>query len=471
MASRSAGVAALERVEAILANRAIYELAELIPPADLSNGGRRRHYPEFMWLVFEALLSVYGSARRVEAELSHPLVWELLRRNVRQRFRRDRSKWLPDAPMRRHHYLYARNRYLTDSAVFAVLAGTHREIAARQACELGLLDPDGLGSWTHPDLSRMLHADGKVITPLYTAKPGETRLNPTTGELRSLRHEPDAGLHVEGDGETAWGVKFVLVAARSADVHGRIILDAEWVPRPGGEAHTAIGCFTRLAPLIPGAQGVIYDTALRGVHHQTLLRDLGLIPVNRVSAARADDNRPRRGAGRRVPKSAHLEDKTVGTGGRKQTVALYARDGAVGIGHLTESGELNFEELRRVRTHRNPDKNGKYRWYNDYRLPDSLGGETLTVRLHGTDADRARRLNRPENVRPIPPTDPDFARLYPRRNDAESINRNLVDTLWLGRAHSLGHARQHLNLLGYALMVNGLALHRYQHRAPDQIAA
>jgi hypothetical protein len=95
----------------------------------------------------------------------------------------------------------------------------------------------------------------------------------------------------------------------------------------------------------------------------------------------------------------------------------------------------------------------------------------FTVRLHGTDADRARRLNRPENVRPIPPTDPDFARLYPRRNDAESINRNLVDTLWLGRAHSLGHTRQHLNLLGYALMVNGLALHRYQHRAPDQIAA
>ena len=122
MASRSSGVAALERVEAILANRGIYELAELIPPADLTRGGRRRHYPEFMWLVFEALLSVYGSARRVEAELSYPLVWELLRRSVRQRFRSDRSKWLPDAPMRRHHYMYARNRYLTDPAVFAELA-------------------------------------------------------------------------------------------------------------------------------------------------------------------------------------------------------------------------------------------------------------------------------------------------------------------------------------------------------------
>ena len=88
----------------------------------------------------------------------------------------------------------------------------------------------------------------------------------------------------------------------------------------------------------------------------------------------------------------------------------------------------------------------------------------MTVRLHNTDEDTARKLNRTENVRPIPATDPDFARLYPRRNDAESINRNLDDTLWLRRAHSIGHDRQHLNLLGYALMVNSLALHEHRQR-------
>jgi hypothetical protein len=87
------------------------------------------------------------------------------------------------------------------------------------------------------------------------------------------------------------------------------------------------------------------------------------------------------------------------------------------------------------------------------------------VRLHNTEQDTARKLNRTENVRPIAPTDPDFARLYPRRNDAESINRNLDDTLWVRPAHSLGHRRQTLNPLGYALMVNGLALHRHRrHR-------
>ena len=30
-------------------------------------------------------------------------------------------------------------------------------------------------AWTHPSLTRMLYADGKVITPLFRAKPGDTR--------------------------------------------------------------------------------------------------------------------------------------------------------------------------------------------------------------------------------------------------------------------------------------------------------
>jgi hypothetical protein len=423
-----------------------------------------------MWLIYEALISVYGSARKVDAELSHPIVWSFLRDATRARFSQHPDQWLPTRPMRRHHYLYARNRYLADPLIFEGLVDAHRAIAADQARALGLLDPDGPGSWTHPDLSRMIHADGKVITPLFRAKPGDTCVDPYTGEIRGLRHDPDGGLHIEGDGEAAWGTKFVLVAARNTEPHGRVILDIEWAPKPGSEAATAMNCFTRLTPLIPGAQGIVYDTALRGVHHQALLRVLGLLPINRVTAAHAGAQVPRR-ADRRVEKSAHIEDKTVTIDGRSTPISLYSRGGAVGIGELTETGDLAFTELARVRTHRNQDKSGRYRWYNDYRLPDHLRGDIITVRLHGTPEDEARRFNRTENVRPIPPTDPDFARLYPRRNDSESINRNLEDTLWLGRAHSIGHTRQHLNLLGYALMVNGLALHRHRRHRPTAIAA
>jgi hypothetical protein len=151
-----------------------------------------------------------------------------------------------------------------------------------------------------------------------------------------------------------------------------------------------------------------------------------------------------------------------------RTVRLYARAGAIGLGELTDSGDLAFIPLSRIRTHRTRDGNGRYRWYNDYALASSGGGGQVTVRLHGTDEDTARRFNRTENVRVIPPADPDFTRLYRRRNDAESINRGIVDSLYLGRAHSLGHARQIVNLLGYALMVNSLAL--YLHRARESVS-
>ena len=86
----------------------------------------------------------------------------------------------------------------------------------------------------------------------------------------------------------------------------------------------------------------------------------------------------------------------------------------------------------RIRTHRTVDKAGRYRWYNGYALPERYGPGSVTVRLHGTAEDTARRFNRTENVRVIPPSDPYFPNLYARRNDAESINRGVVGG-WLGR--------------------------------------
>ena len=42
---------------------------------------------------------------------------------------------------------------------------------------------------------------------------------------------------------------------------------------------------------------------------------------------------------------------------------------------------------------------GLYRWYNDHRLPEHIGGGKVTVRLHQNEADRTRKFNRIENVR------------------------------------------------------------------------
>lgn len=455
--------ASLEKVEAILRNPALYELAKVIPEQE--GGGRPRSYPSFMFLVFDALLSVWRSARQVEAELAHPLVWRFVRRIVAELFPDELELQLPKHPMRRHHYTYVRDRYLTDPRILEELGRLHRELAVAQAKEIGLMDPDGPGSITHPHLSRMLHADGKVLAPLFKGKPGDVRVDRETGEIRQVRVESDAALHFEGDGEAAWGTKFVLVAARSEV--GRIVLDVEHVPDAGGEARVAMNCFSRLAPLVPGAQGVIYDTALRGVHHQVLLRELGLLSVNRVTAA-SNRGGPRSGRmGTRVEKTIHVEDKEVTLpDGTARTFQLFAQAGAIGIVEFLETGEGHFVPLRRKRIHRNRARSGSYAWYQDYVLPEAYGGGTVTVRLHGNEEDTARRFNRTENVRPIPPSDPDFPALYSRRNDSESLNRALDDTMFLGRAHSLGHARQQVEVLGWALLVNALTLSRHRQALP-----
>lgn len=445
MATRAtAGVSSLEQVEAILRNPAVYELGAFIEQQDRHHGGRRRDHPVFMLIVYEALISVYRSARRVEAEIGHPRVWALMRDVVREMLPRDMRRWLPAEPMRRHHYLYGRDRFLVPMR--EQLRDRLEQLACRQAVEdLGLCHAEGPGSVTHPDASRMLYADGKVVTPLWKAKPGDNVADRRTGKVRTLRFEPDAALHVTGSGEPAWGTKHVMVAARSDDTHGRMILSVAPVPQPGQEARVALDRISRLASQLPGALGVIYDGAFRGMHLAELLHDRGLLPVVPVQAA---------SGGRRAKKPRTERTVLVAPG-------LYAHAGALCSGELDAEGNVVLTPLERVKIERRPNADGTWRWYGVYRSPDT---GTIRVRLDTTDEDRARGFNRCEHLRPIPPSDPEYDRLYHRRSDAESINRALDDTCWLGRAHSVGRARQLVNLIGYALAVNSLALHRHRRR-------
>ena len=91
------------------------------------------------------------------------------------------------------------------------------------------------------------------------------------------------------------------------------------------------------------------------------------------------------------------------------------------------------------------------------------------MRLHQDEAHRKRRF-KPDRERSADPSlGPDFPRLYGRRNDSESLNRSLEDTLFLGRAHSLGWRRQQVEMLGWAVMINALTMAR--HRAAESLEA
>ncbi len=229
----------------------IYRLGKLIPSPPPELGGRPRAYPDFMQPAFDAFTTVYRSARNAEAQIGHPLVWEFIRRLVHERFPEDPSMWLRDKPMKRHNWIYTKDTYLTDPDLQRRQRDLHEELACEQAVELGLCDPDGPGSLTHPDESRTIYADGKVVTPLYKAKPGDTKVDIETGETTRRRHDPDADLHVVGGGNMEYGNKFEILSVRGKEPHERVILSVDHVPtqgrrngygaclcRPGGQAAT-----------------------------------------------------------------------------------------------------------------------------------------------------------------------------------------------------------------------------------------
>jgi hypothetical protein len=132
--------------------------------------------------------------------------------------------------------------------------------------------------------------------------------------------------------------------------------------------------FTDRAPLCPGAQGVIYDTC-------------SVACTTKCCYANSDCCRSTRSPPRKPSREA-------------------SRDAAP-----DKSSSPNCPVSARTAT----PQRGDLRWYNDYRLPDHLGGGTITVRLHATPDDVKRKFNRTENIRPIAASDPAFVRLYRRR--------------------------------------------------------
>ena len=173
----------------------------------------------------------------------------------------DPSKWLPDDPPCRTWYNKRRNP-ITDAAL-DLLRQRLTNSAIGIAREVGLLDPDGPGTPTHPDASRMIYHDGKAIRQLFNGTPGDTRevkvVDPETGEVRieerPVRADPDAKVHITGDNRQVHGCKFWAAAIRGDDPFTRVILAVDSVPgvkdEQNSEADIAIKNLLELAPEYP----------------------------------------------------------------------------------------------------------------------------------------------------------------------------------------------------------------------------
>jgi hypothetical protein len=109
-----------------------------------------------------------------------------------------------------------------------------------------------------------------------------------------------------------------------------------------------------------------------------------------------------------------------------------------------------------------------YRFYSEYGVPATVGGGAVTLPHRNTAEDRKNGLNRTENLRVISTVDPDWE-LAGQRNDSESINSQLKDTLWGRRAHSVGKEAQLFDMLNYGVYVNSISVARYGDHS-DEVA-
>jgi hypothetical protein len=454
-------VGTFDFIDAMVDDETYIKLGDELPTPPPENGGRPSDFPRWLAFFYVGLITVYRSQRRVETELAHPAVWNYICGRVRERYP-DRPDLWPqhDKTPRRHHFTYIRETHLKDDAIWERVSARFRILAAEQAVSIGLCRRDGTGSLTHPDLTRCPFADGKVVTPVYKAKRGTyVKRN---GRRRLVKADPTAGLHTVGGGAEAFGNKFVLLGVRHPEANVRMILDFEWVPRRGGEAKIAVDTMERTFPLLPGILGPLYDTALRGVHCDRLLTRTGVLPIVPVTAASGGKGR----GAKRVEREVFIERRTLASG---RKIALYTRGGALGYVELDDGGDGVFVGLDLAKIQRERNRDGTFRWYGEYRLPEELGGGSIRVRLNSTPEDRLKGLNRAEHLRAIAPGSADYERLHPHRNNIESINRYLDDTMWLSRAHSVGGIRQRIDILGFALVMNSMAV--ALARAPGRLLA
>ncbi len=189
-------------IEAVFSDPALYELAGELPKPDPRRGGRPRTYPDFLVLGFAMLSDVYRSGRQAATELHDRTTWNRICEIVTQHCPDPALRSLPDRPPSRTWY-YKRRERILDERVLRTLQDGLTRTGIATARDLGLLDPHGSGSPTRPDPTRLIYCDGKVITPLFTTKPGETRtvrsVDPETGEVtetqRPVRYDPDAKAH------------------------------------------------------------------------------------------------------------------------------------------------------------------------------------------------------------------------------------------------------------------------------------
>ena len=422
-------------LDALFACPLIHDLAGEL--GDLN--GRKRRHPLAMHLAFGAMARLYRSGNRVDAEMAHEQTWL----GVLERYNKGAALHLLGVemdhrtpPLLADTHRHVRD-HLTHDVYLEILQRAFTKHSVALAHEVGLLLDDATGSRTRPHPNRTIYGDGTIVRPLY-------------GESAKGRKDLDAQEHVRHDGKV-YGNDLVAIAARGPEPQRRVILAVGRVHERGHEADTAIELVRGVwAEAGRGIQAVVYDGAFRGVHHETLMTEMGLVVVNKVAAASKKHDK-------RVHRQIPLGQWSHVVRRRQCLHTLMSWNGAVHDSTFDDSGTLVLSPplaRKQVRQYRRANERG-YRFSLGVIVTCPREPFVAWISPHRQLKDRG--YGRPDQLRLLPEADPYFQTLYGLRNDSESINSLYKRSLIADRAAALGWRRQVLDLTMWGVLTNSLA--------------
>ena len=428
------------QLDALFACPLIHDIAADVSPVGL----RSRRHPVAFHLAFGAMVRLFGSGNRLDAELAHAETWN----QVVERYNRGAVLHLTGVPMDANAppllsdtYRHVR-RHLTSEDLMETLLDSFTLHSVAIAQSVGLIRLDGRGSRTYPHPSRTIYGDGTVVRPLY-------------GKADHGRQDLDAEEHTRHDGKI-YGNDLVAIATRGPEVGRRVILAVGRVHDRGHEAAEAVRLIRKVHAVAgDGIQAVVYDGAFRGVHHETLMSELGLIVVNKVHAATRDEKK-------RTYRQIPLGSWGHTVRGRDCAHTLVVTNGSVHDSTMDDSGRLVLsdplvrKQIRRyARGGGSDDRAAGWRFTLGVTVPCPKESFTAWISPHRQLGERGN--GRPDQLRLIPEADSYFQTLYGLRNDSESINSGYKRTLLVDRAAALGWRRQVLDLMSWSLLINASA--------------
>lgn len=410
------------------------------------------------------MMTVTGSKRSALGTLS-PKPWRSLRSAVRRHAGRRAAILLPAEAPSRHQYLYAENKLLARG--FDLLQERFEARTVQQALAQGLFPTDIPRNRARPERRQLLAGDATVPKAPSRAERAEIE-DTTTGEIRTHRVDPAARLYHENgeDKKTVVrGTKWFFASARDDGYRQRVILAVQHVA--GGEyedeAAIAVRSFARLHAQLPGAMGVVYDGAFRGVHRDTLGRR-GLLVINK----RHGSVKPRACVLLRPGRRRH--DLGCDQGRIAERILLDD-----GTSHPWPVPVIRLEHREGV---------SKSRWYHLLRIDRRHGSHThrVPVGITSTPADRARYdpstgkripsdtergFHRAEYLQQIPEATRAHRLVHPYRSDVESLHNQLDQSMWNKRMISHGLDRQKIFMLGFVLARNATSHQVHLERRPQ----